>query len=141
MAFQVPHLTSLGVQAEISALQKRGEQIRKLIPPACYCSNHLNLPDSQMCCLANFLPWKPLHTGYVNQFLGSRNIARYPKQKSYQFGKFSPSYSTQHGFYHLTPTTSEKKHHALRSSSSIQRSDRLWSKVVSFASFGKHMEQ
>lgn len=63
------------------ALQKRGEQMRKLIPPACYCSNHLNSPNRQMCCLPNVLPWKPLHTGYVNQFLGSRNIACYPKQK------------------------------------------------------------
>ena len=146
MAFQVPHSTSLGVRAEISALQKRGEQMRKLMPPACYCSKHLNSPNSQMCCLPNVLPWKPLHTGYVNQFWGAENIACYPKQKkATSLGLFSHSYSTKTCFDHLTPIQrpkkKKKKHHALRSSSSIQRSDRLWSKVVSFASFGKQTEQ
>jgi len=80
MAFQVPHSTSLGVRAEISALQKRGEQIRKLIPPACYCSNHLNSPDSQMCCLANFLLKKNLYIAGMSTSFWGQKYSMLPKQ-------------------------------------------------------------
>lgn len=140
MAFQVPHSTSLGVRKFWRSRKEKNKwgNWSLLLVIALITWIH----QTAKCAVWPIFLLKKTSTYRVCQpVFGEQKYSMLPKNKCEQFGKFSPSYSTQHGFHHLTPIQRKKKHHALRSSSSIQRSDRLWSKVVSFAWFGKHMEQ